>query len=62
MSARPINRWNARPAAIAIAIPYGATFEVAPMRDRLFALRDTLLVFGMQIAFRAAMMLRRLNY
>jgi hypothetical protein len=62
MSARATNRWNARPTAIAIAIPYGAAFEVVPMREKLSAMRDTLIVVGMQIAFRAAMLLRRLNY
>lgn len=62
MSARAANRWSARPQAVAIAIPYGAAFEVVAMRERLSLVRDTLLVLSMQLAFRAALLLRRLNY
>jgi hypothetical protein len=32
------------------------------MRERLAIVRDTLIVLGMQMAFRAAMWLRRFNY
>ena len=30
--------------------------------DRLIVIRDTLMVFGMQVVFRATMFLRHLNY
>ncbi|HTR47453.1 MAG TPA: hypothetical protein VMM16_08725 [Verrucomicrobiae bacterium] len=54
---------NSRPTqAVAIAIPYTAGFEVFPMRDRLAAIRDTLIVLGLQIVFRATTILRHLNY
>jgi hypothetical protein len=61
MNARANNRWN-RPVAVAVALPYSPMFEVIPMRDRLAVLRDTIIVLGMQIAFRAALWMRRLNY
>jgi len=33
-----------------------------PYAEKLIALRDTLIVLGMQIVFRATMFLRHLNY
>jgi hypothetical protein len=51
-----------RSRAVAIAIPYPATFEVISMREKLSMLRDTLVVLSMQIAFRTTMFFRRLNY
>jgi hypothetical protein len=62
MSAQAGKYWNARPAAVAMALPYPATFEVTSIRERLTIVRDTLVVLGMQVAFRAVMILRRLNY
>jgi hypothetical protein len=32
------------------------------MREKVSAVRDTLIVLGMQMVFRATMILRRLNY
>lgn len=49
-------------AAVAVAIPYNAAMEVIPMREKLSILRDTLIVLGMQLAFRTAQLLRHLNY
>ncbi len=62
MSARIDNRWTARSTAVAIALPYGAAMEVVSMRERLSIIRDTLIVLGMQIAFRATQLLRHLYY
>jgi hypothetical protein len=62
MSARADNRWNARSAAVAVALPYSPGFDIARMREKLAVVRDTLIVLGVQIAFRAAMLLRRFNY
>jgi hypothetical protein len=62
MSARIDNRWTPRSTAVAIALPYGATMEAVSMRERISVLRDTLIVLGMQIAFRTAQLLRHLNY
>lgn len=55
------NRWASRSAAVAIALPYNVSIEV-PMRERFGWLRDTLIVLGMQLAFRTAQFLRHLNY
>ena len=46
----------------AIAIPLAVSFEERPMRERIKTLRDTAIVLGMQIVFRATMLLRHLNY
>ena len=48
--------------SVAIAIPYPASFEEPFMRERLVAIRDTLIVFGLQIVFRLTMFFRHLNY
>ena len=56
-------RTNWRPhRTVAVAIPYSAGFEGFFMRERLAAIRDTLIVLGLQIVFRATMFLRHLNY
>ena len=62
MRMRASNQWQARPAAIAVALPYAASLEVAPMREKLAIVRDTLIVMCVQVAFRASMLLRRFNY
>lgn len=62
MNPRANDRYRRPPAAVAIALPYPTMFEVIPMRERLAILRDTIIVVGMQIAFRAALLMRRLNY
>lgn len=55
-------RTNRRPnRAVAIAIPYPAGCEDIFMRERLVAIRDTLIVLGLQIVFRATMFFRHLN-
>jgi hypothetical protein len=43
-------------------MPFNAAFEDEPMREKLAAVRDTLIVLGLQVVFRAAMILRRWNY
>lgn len=48
--------------AVAIAIPTGVGFEDCLMRDTIAAVRDTLIVFGLQLVFRATMLLRHMNY
>jgi len=44
------------PAALA------ARFEDVAMREKLTLVRDTLIVLGLQLVFRAVMLLRRWNY
>jgi hypothetical protein len=41
---------------------WDADLEGATMREKLAAVRDTLVVFGLQMVFRAFIILRRLNY
>jgi len=36
--------------------------EDVPMREKLAVVRDTLIVFGLQIVFRVVLLLRRWNY
>ncbi len=49
--------------AVATAVPYPAGFgDALLMRERLAAIRDTLIVLGLQIVFRATMFFRHLNY
>jgi len=56
------NNWGRNREAVAVAIPYPAAFEGFSMRERLAVVRDTLIVLGLQVVFRATMILRRLNY
>jgi hypothetical protein len=46
----------------AVAAGYAAELEEVSMRERLIAVRDTMVVLALQIVFRAGMMLRRFNY
>lgn len=49
--------------AIAVSVPYSVNFEDCLfMRERILAVRDTLIVFGLQVVFRVTMILRHLNY
>jgi hypothetical protein len=41
---------------------WNADLGEAPMRERIAAVRDTMIVLGLQMVFRAIMILRRLNY
>jgi len=45
-----------------VAGPFVAERAAGSYADRLIVLRDTLIVFSMQIVFRATMFLRHLNY
>jgi hypothetical protein len=62
MSVRAGNRWNPRPVAVAIALPYPAAPEFTLMREKLAIVRDTLVVLSMQVAFRVTTLLRHLNF
>jgi hypothetical protein len=53
--------WNADRGAQAADMAYIGS-EKSPVRLKLAAVRDTLIVLGMQIVFRATMFLRHLNY
>jgi hypothetical protein len=47
---------------VASALPYAGYSETMDMSTRLAALRDTILVVGVQMVFRATLFLRRWNY
>lgn len=46
----------------AAAVPAAAAPEVALMRERFEVLRDVMVALGMQLVFRATILLRRWNY
>ncbi|MGA8144526.1 MAG: hypothetical protein WB987_11610 [Candidatus Acidiferrales bacterium] len=62
MSALASNRWDSQSEAKVAAMPFPKDSEETAMRDRMSALRDTLLVLGLQLVFRATMIMRRWNY
>ncbi len=43
-------------------VAVAARFEDVVMREKLTLVRDTLIVLGLQLVFRAVMLLRRWNY
>jgi hypothetical protein len=60
VSALTGNDWQAERGQAADAIPVG---QAAPLlNDKLALVRDTLMVFSMQLVFRVTMFLRHLNY
>jgi hypothetical protein len=55
------NDWNVDRGGPAADMPYTG-IEKSLVSQKLAAIRDTLIVLGMQIVFRATMFLRHLNY
>jgi hypothetical protein len=62
MSALANDNLAAESEAMAIAQPFSGSSEDMHMSARLAALRDTILVVGVQMVFRATLFLRRWNY
>ena len=62
MSALAGNRWNSQSEETVAAMPFPKNVEETAMRDRISAIRDTLLVLGLQLVFRATLIMRRWNY
>jgi hypothetical protein len=61
VNSRDSREWRADQ-AVAISIPYEDGFEgFFFMRERLVAVRDTLIVLGLQIVFRVTTFLRHLE-
>jgi hypothetical protein len=54
--------WNRESQAVAVAMPFPAAMEESWMQARLEAVRDTLIVIGLQIVFRVMTFLRHCNY
>jgi hypothetical protein len=62
MSAIVHTDWNGNRAPAGAEMALSAGFEEVAMREKLAAARDTLIVLGLQLVFRAVMLLRRWNY
>jgi hypothetical protein len=62
MSALANNTWQRSHDAAVATMPIPDQSEDTALRDRMRNLRDTLLVLGLQIVFRATLALRRWNY
>jgi hypothetical protein len=61
MSAPSSREWNSSQDGVTAEMALPAPEEYV-MRDRLNVVRDTMIVFGIQIVFRAMLLLRRLNF
>jgi hypothetical protein len=62
MSALANDNLAAKSEAMATVQPFSGSSEDMHMSARLAALRDTILVVGVQMVFRATLFLRRWNY
>jgi hypothetical protein len=62
MSSLAGGTWSSRGNATVAAMPHPLFSEESAMRNRLRALRDTVLVLSLQLVFRAMLALRRWNY
>jgi hypothetical protein len=62
VSALSGNDWNVNQSGTAAELSFLAASKPVTMSQRVAAVRDTLIVLGMQIVFRVTMFLRHLNY
>jgi hypothetical protein len=62
VSALASNRWESRSKASVATLPFPENAKATAMNEKMSALRDTLLVLGLQLVFRATLILRRWNY
>ncbi|MGC2331344.1 MAG: hypothetical protein WA581_07820 [Candidatus Acidiferrales bacterium] len=62
MSAIARADWNVPNDGLRARLPRASVCEVSPMREKLAAIRDTMIVLSMQLVFRTFMLLRRWNY
>ena len=62
MSALASNGWESRGKGAEAAMPFPENAKETAMHERMSALRDTLLVLGLQLVFRATLIMRRWNY
>jgi hypothetical protein len=61
MSALAGNRWEVGHEAMGTAAPFSKD-STSSLQDRMNAVRDTLLVLGLQLVFRVTLIMRRWNY
>jgi hypothetical protein len=62
MSAPARADWNSNPAITTTEMSFPAEAQEVAMRERVNVVRDTMIVLGIQIVFRAMLLLRRLNF
>jgi hypothetical protein len=62
MSALANGDWESRENATIESMPFPKSSEEMALRERMRIFRDTILVLGLQLVFRATMALRRWNY
>lgn len=62
MSTLANSDWQQRQHAAVATMPIPDQLEETALRELMRNLRDTLLVLGLQLIFRATMVLRRWNY
>jgi hypothetical protein len=62
MSAFARTNWERTHSALVAETPLNASSMAGSMRERIVAVRDTMIVLAMQLAFRVSMLLRHLNY
>lgn len=62
MSALVRSDWNSGRIGFAAETTFPAPVEENAMRENLNVVRDTMIVFGLQIVFRAMLFLRRINF
>ena len=61
MSAPANTSGSSNAQAVALEIPFSVAAGENEMRERLIVIRDTLIVLGIQLAFRTGILLRRWN-
>lgn len=62
MSAPAHGNWNSNPVGTTAEMTFPAPAEEVAMRERVNVVRDTMIVLGIQVVFRAMLLLRRLNF
>ena len=62
MSAIAGNSWNLQKDGPVSRLRQGPAVEESPLREKMAAIRDTMIVLSLQLVFRTFTMLRRWNY
>jgi hypothetical protein len=62
MSALAGNDWQSEQDGVTVEAALPVPAEEIAMREKLNVVRDTMIVLGIQIVFRAMILLRRLNF
>jgi hypothetical protein len=62
MSASASRDWSSSQLGTTAEMALPAPTEEVAMREKLNVVRDTMIVFGLQIVFRAMLLLRRMNF